>query len=101
MEILHSENSTGMISGIRKRLEEQRIRESPQKTEPSEVALVSNDEYNAVARLILALFIESADCFFVSGTERHRVARVSIASVVLDGAARAGKTRAPRGTRRR
>lgn len=43
-----------MISGIRKRLEEQRIRESPQKTEPSEVALVSNDEYNAVARLILA-----------------------------------------------
>ena len=46
MEILHSENSTGMISGIRQRLEEQRKRESPQKTEPSEVALVSNDEYN-------------------------------------------------------
>lgn len=48
MEILHSENSTGMISGIKKRLEEQRIRESPEKTENSEMALVSNDEYNAV-----------------------------------------------------
>lgn len=90
-----------MISGIRKRLEEQRIRESPQKTEPSEVALVSNDEYNAVARLILARFLESTDRFFVSGAEWHRVARVSTAGVVLDGAARAGKARAPRGTRRR
>ena len=101
VEILHSENSTGMISGIRQRLEEQRKRESPQKTEPSEVALVSNDEYNAVAGLILARFLESTDRFFVSGTARHRAARVSTASVVLDGTARAGKARAPQRTRRR
>ena len=100
VEILHSENSTGLISGIRKRLEEQKIRESPKKSDPSEVALVSNDEYNAVVCLALARFLESAGGFLVPGTERHRAARIPAAGAVLDGAARAGEARASRRARR-
>ena len=91
IEILHSENSTGIISGMRKRLEEKKLREAPKEEDKQEVTLVTNDEYNAVG--MMALFKAESSFGSVSPRTAWSVSpRISVASSFLDVATRTRET---------
>ena len=90
IEILHSENSTGIISGMRKRLEEKKLREAPKEEEKQEVTLVTNDEYNAV-EMITSFKVESSLGSVFSRIAWPIAPRIPVASSFLDAAARTRK----------